>query len=122
MTQKIVDIDTTEEMAFSWPNDEIKYWRHYRIEYGGCNEECYWEGNFFLPPYVDSEVMGYKLFEILQVPEAYKEFRKAVLKIHKNKVGDKSGWREHKSPLKYRLLWKITRIKRWLSRTFLPLD
>ena len=120
--QKIVDIDLTEQMAFSWPDNEIEGWRNYRIEYGGCNQECYYEGVMWLPPHVSSEVMGYKLFEILQVPEAYKEYHKAVLKIHKKKVGDKSGWREHKSPLKHRLSWKIKRMKRWLSRTFLPMD
>jgi len=120
--KKIVDIDLTEQGVFNWPDDEIKGWRNYRIEYGGCNEDCYCEGLVWLPPHVDSDVMGYKLFEILQVPEAYAKYRKAVLKIHKNKVGDKSGWRESKSPLKLRLVWKIARIKKWLGRTFLPKD
>lgn len=102
----LVDIDVTEQMAFRWPNDEIEGWRNYRIEYGGCNEDCYSEGFMWLPPHVSPEVMGYKLFEILQVPEAYKEYHKAILKIHKKKVGDKSHWREHYPSIKRRVyLW-----------------
>lgn len=45
MMSKIVDIDLTEQMAFSWPDPEIEGWRNFRIEYGGCNEDCYYEGN-----------------------------------------------------------------------------
>ena len=53
----IVSIDPTEEYVM---NDgafapELKGWRMYRIEYGGCNEDCVWEGRILLPPSADSE-------------------------------------------------------------------
>ena len=91
---KIVDIDITEQMAFSWPHSEIEGWRNYRIEYGGCNSSCYWEGNVWFPPEVDPYVCGYKFFEILQVPEARKKFEEAVRKIHKEDVGKLSNWKD----------------------------
>ena len=93
---KIVDIDLTEEGMFSWPSPEIEGWRYYRIEYGGCNEDCYYEGRILLPPEVDSSIMGHKLFEILQVPEARKELNESIERIHKEKVGTKSNWEEHR--------------------------
>jgi hypothetical protein len=92
--QKLVDIDLIEEGAFSWPSKEIEGWRNYRISYGGCNEDCYYEGRTWLPPEVDSSVMGYKFFEILQVPEARKELQETIERIHKEKVGDKSNWKD----------------------------
>jgi len=92
--KRLIDVDLTEEGAFSWPDPEIEGWRHYRIEYGGCNEDCYYEGRVWLPPQADSSVLGYKLFEILQVPEANEELHKAIEKIHKEKVGKKSNWKE----------------------------
>ena len=91
-TNKLVDIDTTEQFAFSWPDPEIEGWRNYRIEYGGCNEDCYCEGVFWLPPEAD---IDYKFFEILQVSEARKELQEAIKKIHKELVGEKSNWQEH---------------------------
>jgi hypothetical protein len=88
-----VDVDTTEEFAYSWPDPEIEGWRFYRIEYGGCNEDCYYEGRVILPPqaYID-----HKFFEILQVPDACKKLHEAIDKIHKEEVGELSNWEEHK--------------------------
>jgi len=90
----LVDIDLTEEMAFSFPDKEINGWRCYRIEYGGCNEDCYYEGRVWYPPEADSSILGYKLFEILQVPEARQELQDMIEKIHKEKVAERSNWKE----------------------------
>lgn len=52
---KVVAIDTTEEGVLN-PDAlpaELRGWRYYRIEYGGCNEECLWEGRVLLPPRAD---------------------------------------------------------------------
>ena len=87
----LVDIDTTEQFAFSWPNKEIEGWRFRRIEYGGCNEDCYYEGSIWLPPQAN---LDYKFFEIMQVPEAREKLQQAIEKIHKEDVGDKSNWRK----------------------------
>jgi len=106
---KIVDVDLTEEFAFSWPNPEIDGWRFYRIEYGGCNECCYYEGRIILPPEFDSWCMT-ELFEIIQVPKARKEFEKAVHKIHKRKVGKLSHWRCSKFP---RLSILLLQLQNW---------
>ena len=81
----------TEQGVFNWPDPEIHGWRNYRIEYGGCNEDCYWEGVVFLPPAVDSTMMMH-IFEIMQVPEALEKLKAAVEKIHKEGVGEKSNW------------------------------
>jgi len=91
--EKLVDIDLTGEGVCRYPSPEIEGWKYARIEYGGCNEDCYWEGKIFLPPQVDSFIIT-QMFEILQIPEAREAFEKAVKKIHKEKVGKKSHWRE----------------------------
>ena len=55
MTVKILDIDTTEEMVMNpdaFP-EELRGWRYYRIEYGGCNEDCLYEGRVLLPRHAD---------------------------------------------------------------------
>lgn len=91
--EKLVDVDTTEQGVYNWPDPEIKGWRNYRIEYGGCNRDCYCEGDIWLPSHVDSDLIGYKLFEILQIPEAYDRFKKAIVQIHKEHVGKKSNWK-----------------------------
>lgn len=90
----LVDIDLTEEMAFTFPSPAMNGWRCYRIEYGGCNEDCYYEGRVWYPPEVDSSVLGYKFFEILQVSEARQELQKFIEKLHKKRVGKRSNWRE----------------------------
>lgn len=104
---KIVDIDLTEEMSFSWPDPEINGWRFYRIEYGGCNEQCYYEGRIILPPQFDSWLMT-EFFEIIQVPEALKDYTKAVHKIHRKRVGKLSRW----CKIKIGDSW-ICRLKHW---------
>lgn len=119
---KLVDIDLTEQGVFSWPNDEIKGWRNYRIEYGGCNRDCYYEGNMWLPPYVDSEIIGYKLFEILQDEYAYQELKNKIEFIHGRRIGSSSNWKTPKPPPEPRMKrWK-RKTARWLRRTFLPMD
>lgn len=92
----LVDIDLTEEMAFTFPSPAMNGWRCYRIEYGGCNEDCYYEGRVWYPPEVDSSILGYKFFEILQVPEARQELQNFIEKLHKKKVGKRSNWRDVK--------------------------
>ena len=91
--EKLVDIDLTGQGAQSWPDPEIEGWRWYRIEYGGCNENCYYEGLIFLHPEFDSWCMT-QLFEIMQVPEARKKLEEAIKKIHKEDVGELSNWRQ----------------------------
>ena len=95
--KRLVDVDLTEEGVSRWPDPEIVDWRNYRIEYGGCNEDCYYEGRIFLPPFVDSWMMM-QLFEIMQVPEALAELAKLIEEVHKRFVGDKSNWREGDEP------------------------
>jgi hypothetical protein len=90
MMSELVDINLTEQMAFSWPNKEIEGWNHFRVEYGGCNEDCYYEGSIWLPPEAN---IDHKLFEILQVPEARQELHESIERIHKEKVGKLSNWR-----------------------------
>jgi len=89
---KIVDIDLTGYGVFSYPDPEIEGWRLYRIEYGGCNEDCYYEGMIWLPPQFDSWLMT-QMFEIMQIPEAQKKLEEAIKKIHKEDVGELSNWR-----------------------------
>jgi len=66
---KILDIDTTEEYVLN-PEAlpmELRGWRKYRIEYGGPNEACVWEGSIMLPPRADSEA----LVQLLMGMQAY---------------------------------------------------
>jgi hypothetical protein len=50
-------IDATEEFIFNYGNlhPDLYGWRYYRLEYGGCNEDCKFEGRILLPPEVDIE-------------------------------------------------------------------
>ena len=57
---KILDIDTTEELVLNpdaFP-EELRDWRCYRIEYGGCNEDCLWEGRVLLPAHADPNAIA----------------------------------------------------------------
>ena len=74
---KILDVDTTEEYVLN-PDalpKELKGWRYYRLEYGGPNEACVWEGRIMLPPRADPQaivqlIMGMQSYEgIWQVME-----------------------------------------------------
>ena len=38
--------------VFSYP-EGLEGWRAFRMEYGGANEDCIWEGTIWLPPWVD---------------------------------------------------------------------
>ena len=70
ITVKIVDVDTTEEMVMNpdaLPAD-LRGWRHHRIEYGGCNEGCIYEGCILLPPRAEPNaiaqlIMGMQVWE-----------------------------------------------------------
>ena len=90
--KKLVDIDLTGQCAQSFPDPEIEGWQWNRIEYGGCNKDCYYEGSIWFPPHVDSD-MFCKIFEIMQVPEANKKLEESVKKIHKEDIGELSNWR-----------------------------
>jgi len=55
--KKPIYIGLTEEAVL---NDDafdpiLKGWRYYRIEYGGWNEDCVYEGCILLPPDADPE-------------------------------------------------------------------
>jgi hypothetical protein len=89
----LVDIDLTGEGVFSYPSKEIEGWNYFRVEYGGPNESCYYEGSVWLPPEVDAFQVT-KMFEIWQIPEARKKLDEAITKIHKEDVGTKSSWKE----------------------------
>lgn len=56
---ELIDIDTTEELVLNrdYLPAELRGWRFYRIEYGGCNEQCVWEGRVLLPPGGDPEAL-----------------------------------------------------------------
>ena len=59
-TVKILDIDLIEEMVMN-PDalpEPLRKYRHYRISYGGVNEECLYEGRILLPPTADSDVVA----------------------------------------------------------------
>jgi len=71
----IVDVDLTEEGVMN-PDafgPDLKGWRLYRIEYGGCNEDCLWEGRILLPPRADRDavadlIMGMQAREQIWTP------------------------------------------------------
>ena len=59
VTVTLLDVDTTEEMVMN-PDAlaaELRGWRYYRIEYGGCNESCLWEGRLLLPASADPKAL-----------------------------------------------------------------
>lgn len=50
-----MDISLTEELILN-PKalpEKLRDWRAYRIEYGGFNEDCIWEGRVMLPAEAD---------------------------------------------------------------------
>jgi len=63
----MIDISLTEEMILS-PDalpEELRDWRMYRIEYGGPNEDCVWEGRIMLPETADPDYFE-RFMELLQ--------------------------------------------------------
>lgn len=50
-------IDATEEFIFNYDlfPEELDGWRYYRLEYGGSNENCMFEGRILLPPDLNIE-------------------------------------------------------------------
>jgi len=56
---KLLSIETTEEMVMR-PEllaEPLRGWRYYRIEYGGTNQDCLWEGRIMLPPTADPDAL-----------------------------------------------------------------
>lgn len=41
--------------VFTYPDPQLEGWRFYRIEYGGFNEQCVYEGLIWLPPHIKPE-------------------------------------------------------------------
>ena len=73
---KILDVDTTEEYVLN-PDalpKELRGWRYHRIEYGGPNESCLWEGRILLPPGADPQA----LVQLLMGMQAYGSIWKVV--------------------------------------------
>ena len=59
VTVTLIDVDTTEEGVLNpvaFP-PELRDWRYYRIEYGGCNEDTLWEGRILLPASADPKAL-----------------------------------------------------------------
>ena len=54
-------VDLTEYWVQNWP-DGMEGCRLFRIEYGGVNEGCVYEGNIWIPPTTDRD----KVQEFLQ--------------------------------------------------------
>ena len=56
---RVLDVDTVEEMVMNPDavHPALRDWRHYRIEYGGCNEDCIYEGRILLPPQADPDAL-----------------------------------------------------------------
>ena len=72
---RIIDIDTTEEFILNPAAlpEALRGWRNYRIEYGGPNECCIWEGRLMLPPRADPQsvanlIMGMQAYEKIWTP------------------------------------------------------
>ena len=49
-------VDLTEYGVLSWP-DGMEGCRMFRIEYGGVNENCVYEGLIWIPPTMDRDVV-----------------------------------------------------------------
>ena len=67
---ELLPVDATEEMTMD-PDalpSAMRGWRCYRIEYGGCNEDCIYEGRVMLPPQASPDalvqlIMGMQAYE-----------------------------------------------------------
>ena len=80
---KILDVDTTEEFMMNPDFPLTKDWRRYRIEYGGCNEDCLAEGVIYLPKSADPNAIT----QLIMGMQAYYEIWKTV--ENKNDKTDK---------------------------------
>lgn len=76
ITVKILDVDTTEQFIMNQDAlpEAMRDWRNYRIEYGGCNEECLWEGNIMLPPEADPTLLVQFLMGTIAYHQIWKSF------------------------------------------------
>ena len=56
---EIIDIDYTGE-GYVMPGrlgPELDGWQIIRVEYGGCNEDCLYEGRLLIPPNTDPQAV-----------------------------------------------------------------
>lgn len=62
-----VPVSLTEEFILNYDAlpPELNGWRYYRIEYGGCNEDCFMERPIYLPPMANAYIFDL-LFEFWQ--------------------------------------------------------
>lgn len=67
-------IDVTEEFVLNqgWAGDKLRGWRMYRIEYGGFNEHCLFEGRILLPRHANAEAVVQLLMGMAQWEQAWK--------------------------------------------------
>lgn len=66
----MIPVDATEEMILNYSalQHQLDGWRRYRIEYGGCNEDCFMEQILYVPPRFDIDRL-LDLFAEAQKPE-----------------------------------------------------
>lgn len=79
---KLIDVDVTEEFVMN-PNGlpaPYKEWRFYRIEYGGCNQDCLVEGGIYLPPNIDASIVP----QLIMGMDAYWQVWKANIDFEEN--------------------------------------
>jgi len=64
-SNKYIDVGLTEQFILNYSAlpPQLSGWRNYRIEYGGCNEDCFMERPIYLPrfanPYVIEMLFDY---------------------------------------------------------------
>jgi hypothetical protein len=61
-----VSVDLVGMSTQGYPHPDMKNWRLFRIEYGGCNEDCYAEGHIWLPPWLDPDKIEELMYEKIE--------------------------------------------------------
>ena len=89
--KKPIPISTTEEFILNWDAvpKELYMWRYYRLEYGGCNEDCFLERPIYLPPQADSYILEL-LFDFWQAKKKRKILHKIIQELERVCANDQN--------------------------------
>ena len=89
--KKPIPISTTEEFILNWDAvpKELYMWRYYRLEYGGCNEDCFLERPIYLPPQADSCVLEL-LFDFWQAKKKRKILHRIIQELERVCANDQN--------------------------------
>jgi len=72
---RIIPVDTTEEFVLNPKGlaPELRNWRIYRLEFGGANQDCVYEGRIILPRRANPDAIAQLIMGMQTWEQMWKE-------------------------------------------------